>query len=127
MTRRRSSALVFATIGLSTLAGCGADVAPYALTQQDDRRYLLETLPCAEEGAASVVETDEALVITNVSRGPTIDGDCLGVVQIVLARPLDERRVLVDGVEWIRVDADCERRRYRPPDDVPVRPERCEF
>lgn len=116
---------------LVVTAACGPDdLPPLGIEEFETGDVVLSVDLCAENVTARVVETDDEVRISDVS-GEPLSGDCLGGVELELAVPVGERRVVVDGDEWVRIDDDCELAYYAPPvvltDGSRVVPRRCQF
>ncbi|TDT14789.1 hypothetical protein BDK89_0345 [Ilumatobacter fluminis] len=47
-------------------------------------------------------------------KGTLVDGDCEGGTDIELSQPVGDRRVVVDGELWERIDDNCQLAVYAP-------------
>lgn len=99
---------VLATAGLlAVLVGCGGGggVEPYGLNETEPGVLQLFT-SCAQDLSVDVDQTADEVRISDVD-GESIDGDCLGAIEIELTAPLEGRRVAVHGERWVELPAAC--------------------
>jgi hypothetical protein len=76
------------------------DVEPVVIEVVDETELML-AVSCAENVTARVSETDDAIRVEDVD-GTPIDGDCGAGVTLRLSSPLGDRRVFVEGEDWVR-------------------------
>jgi hypothetical protein len=76
------------------------DVEPVVIEVVDETELML-AVSCAENVTARVSETDDAIRVEDVD-GTPIDGDCGAGVTLRLSSLLGDRRVFVEGEDWVR-------------------------
>jgi hypothetical protein len=98
-----------------SLVACGGDsLEPSDIGELPGGTYVLYT-PCAQNVSADVAESDTEIRVDDI-RGDVLDGDCLGAVPLDLDAPIGERKVIVNGDTWMRIDANCELAVFAPED-----------
>lgn len=105
---RPASHLVAAAVVALVLAGCGllrAGVAIDDVSASDDPQLSVRAGTCGDPTLTAQVEESDRSVTITITRtlGQRGDGDCGGIVPVLLSDPLGERAV-VDGTTGAEVE-----------------------